>query len=178
GRVLPVLPDAGEGHHIAVGAVYEEGLLADALGLPLEEAVGRDNRPAPAEGVTEHAAGGDRFLAGVDRPRAVLARLRPTGGEAPVEADDHPLAVLLNHGRDDRRGRDVVVGGEIALHANQPRLEQAGEFFELADHREATTHWLTHPPWGSRRIRWCCCPDRRRRRSRGRCDPSAAYAPF
>ena len=146
GLVPPDLIEAGEGEHTAVGAVDEVRLLArlPVLGhlLPLVEAVGGQQAPAPGEGLPERGLGVHRLRTRVDHAAPDRDVLRPRRHQAPAHDPQLPRHVpragvpiasaAAREHRVDRLGRgDVVVRLQRLADAVTLDAELGEEFLAL-----------------------------------------------
>src|SRR5206468_10725543 len=90
-----------------------EGLLAllPGHGLPLVEAVRRDETAAPLDRVLKQAAFGHGLGFRVDRGE--LAVFHPRGVKAPLRHDDPTAAIVSDHDGHGLRRRDVVARRQV-----------------------------------------------------------------
>lgn len=107
-RVLPALPQAGQGEGRVVLAKEVIGLPRLGTLLPLVEAARRDDAAPFVEGLAEGGFFCQRLGPCVNHPVADLHVLRPVRYQPPVQQEQFSLVFILADGGDLLGGGDVV----------------------------------------------------------------------
>src|ERR1035438_7088518 len=115
-RPMPVLHEPCECEYMPIRGVEVERPFLFAFSLPFVEARCWDNAPVALEGTPEGRLLYKGLFPGVDRFRAGIRIVDPTGDEPPEGNIRHALALLWTHDHNVLAGGDVV-----ALHDVEPR---------------------------------------------------------
>jgi hypothetical protein len=108
--VLPVIPETGEGEHVAVPHTYVMRDLVAVDHLPLIETVRGDQTAAMLERVPVGRLFGDGLYPGVDRGVLGLGYLGPTRHQSPFGQDQFRAGFGVPDDGDVLGGRDVEPG--------------------------------------------------------------------
>lgn len=138
-RILPAIPDSGEGEDRIVGHAKMEWLLCLAFLLLFVKAVSRDQAAAILERLPKSWFFGNGLGSGINHFVPDVGILRPERNQPPPdnrEVANRAFLVLPHHGDPLRRG-DVIPGRPLDLLGN---LEVLGDLFVGSGKPESSAH--------------------------------------